>query len=41
MVDLVRRLVIVMYVNLLLDLGLDQDATAKVIGSGWRLEGLP
>ena len=41
MADLVRRLVVVMYVNLLLDLGLDQDATGKVIGSGWRLEGLP
>jgi hypothetical protein len=41
MVDLVRRLIVVMYVNVLLDLGLDGEATAKVIGSGWRLEGLP
>jgi hypothetical protein len=41
MSDLVRRLIVVMYVNLLLDLGLDRDAATKVIGSGWRLEGLP
>ena len=40
-VDLVRRLIVVMYVNILLDLGLDHHAAAKVIGSGWRLEGLP
>jgi ApeA N-terminal domain 1 len=41
MVLLVRRLIVVMYVNILLDLGVDSDGAAKVIGSGWRLEGLP
>lgn len=40
-VDLVRRLTVVMYVNILLDLGLNEEAAAHVIGSGWRLEGLP
>ncbi len=40
-VTMVRRLTVVMYVNILLDLGVDHDSTAKVIGSGWRLEGLP
>ncbi|HTA13839.1 MAG TPA: HEPN domain-containing protein, partial [Solirubrobacteraceae bacterium] len=39
--DLVRKLIVVMYVNLLLDLGVDDETTAKTIGSGWRLEGLP
>jgi hypothetical protein len=41
MVVLVRQLIVVMYVNILLDLGVDDDGAAKVIGSGWRLEGLP
>jgi hypothetical protein len=41
MVLLVRRLIVVLYINLLLDLGLDDEAAARVIGSGWRLEGLP
>ena len=41
MVLLVRRLIVVLYVNLWLDLGLDEEAAARVIGSGWRLEGLP
>ena len=41
MVSLVRRLVVVMYVNILLDLGVNDDGAARVIGSGWRLEGLP
>jgi hypothetical protein len=40
-VDLVRRLIVVLYVNLLLDLGLDDEAAGDVIASGWRLEGLP
>jgi len=41
MVLLVRRLIVVLYVNMLLDLGLDEEAAARVIGSGWRLETLP
>jgi hypothetical protein len=41
MVSLVRRLVVVMYVNILLDLDVNDDGAARVIGSGWRLEGLP
>lgn len=41
LIDLVRRLTVVLYVNLLLDLGLTPDGARQVIGSGWRLEGLP
>lgn len=41
MVELVRGLILVLYVNVLLDLGLCADAAAGVIGSGWRLEGPP
>jgi hypothetical protein len=41
MVELVRGLIVVLYVNLPLDLGLGADAAADVIGSGWRLEGRP
>ncbi len=41
MVDLVRSLIVVLYVNILRELGLDGEAAAKVIASGWRLEDLP
>jgi hypothetical protein len=41
MIDLVRGLIVVLYVNILRDLGLSTDAAARVIGSGWRLEGPP
>jgi len=41
MVELVRALIVVLYVNLLRDLGLSGEAAAEVVGSGWRLEGLP
>ena len=39
--DLVRRLIVVLYVNLLLELGLNEEEAANVVASGWRLEGLP
>jgi hypothetical protein len=41
MVELVRSMIVILYVNLLLDLGFDGDAAARVVGSGWRLEELP
>lgn len=41
MVDLVRSLIVVLYVNILRQLGLDAEAAADVIASGWRLEQLP
>jgi hypothetical protein len=41
LVDMMRRLIVVLYVNLLLELGLDVEAAGDVIASGWRLEGLP
>lgn len=41
MVQLLRGLTLVLYVNLLLDLGLSQKDAAGVVGSGWRLEGAP
>jgi hypothetical protein len=41
MVDLVRSLIVVLYVNMLRQLGLDAEAAGDVIASGWRLEELP
>ena len=41
LVTLVRRLSLVLYVNLLLELGVDQDLAGDVVASGWRLDGLP
>jgi len=41
MVELVRGLIVVLYANLLRDLGLSVEEAGKVIGSGWRLEGMP
>ncbi len=41
MADLVRSLIVVLYVNMLRELGLDEDGAARVIASGWRLEQLP
>lgn len=41
MVELLRGLIIVLYVNILFDLGLDHDGCRRVIGSGWRLDGPP
>jgi hypothetical protein len=38
---LIRRLELVLYVAVLNDLGLNGDEVRGVIGSGWRLEGLP
>jgi hypothetical protein len=41
LVNLVRRLGLVLYVNLLLELGVDKALAADVVASGWRLDGLP
>lgn len=41
LVDMMRRLIVVLYVNLLLELGLDAEAAGDVVASGWRLEGMP
>jgi hypothetical protein len=41
LINLVRRLGLVLYVNLLLELGVDQELAAEVVASGWRLDGLP
>jgi hypothetical protein len=41
MVDLVRSLIVVLYVNILRELGLDEEGAARVIASGWRREQLP
>jgi hypothetical protein len=38
---LVRRLIVVLSINILLELGLEGKDAAAVIASGWRLEGLP
>ncbi|HWA53743.1 MAG TPA: HEPN domain-containing protein [Solirubrobacterales bacterium] len=41
LVNLVRRLGLVLCVNVLLELGVDQEVAANVVASGWRLDGLP
>jgi hypothetical protein len=40
-VRLVRRLELIVHVNLLRDVGLSDDALRDGVGSGWRFEGLP
>jgi hypothetical protein len=41
MIDLISSLIVILYVNIVRDLGLDAEAGATVIASGWRLEKLP
>jgi len=41
LVELLDKLVLVLYLNTLLDLGLDNDEAAEAVGSGWRLEDWP
>jgi hypothetical protein len=41
MAELLRASVLVLYVNLLLDLGLPTEAVVQAVGGGWRLEGPP
>jgi hypothetical protein len=41
LVILLRELELVLYVNLLLDLGLTAVEAERVVASGWRLQGLP
>jgi hypothetical protein len=38
---LFARLEVIVYANLMLDVGLTREEVAQEIGSGWRLERLP